>query len=102
MAVQRIQKLEKLVSEMVGDSGKPNLFFVTLEGQCILIARDFSIAHRTWVSISRGQRTKETTLEDRQTGIIASNGIEEMEDGTEKWMYHDDSRMHGFDPQAIY
>jgi hypothetical protein len=70
-APKRIAALERLVSDMIGDGKAPNLFFVTHGGNVILIARDFEVAYPVWQSISH-QRTAETSLEDRQTGVLAS------------------------------
>jgi hypothetical protein len=69
--MSRIAQLEKLASEMIGDGKSPNVYFVTVSGNVIAITINLSTAHQIWESVSN-QRSHETTLEDRQTGVIAS------------------------------
>ena len=88
----RVPELQKIPVDMVGDGGSPNVFFVTRQGDVQLISIDFEAAYSYWKSISR-QRDYETALEDRQHGVLASNGEEELEDGSIRWMRVDDTGM---------
>lgn len=90
MGLKRIGALEKLASAVIGDGKAPNLFFVSLEGNVILISRDFEIAYQVWKNIS-DQRVRETSLEDRQTGVLAS--VEPEEEGSKTLRRIDDTRM---------
>ena len=78
--------LEAFVSEMVGDDGSPNLYFVSIKGNCHLVTRDPHVAHEFWRKLPRHV---ETCLEDRQTGVLCSNEPEDDEPGSPlRW--HDD------------
>jgi hypothetical protein len=68
---KRIEALEAVARKLVGDGKSPNVFFVSLDGNIIMIALDFHLAYQKWKEIS-SQRTTETCLEDRQTGVLAS------------------------------
>ena len=68
---RRIQALEELPRNMVGDGGTPNLYFVTVKGNVLLISQDFEIAYRAWREFSFPAKM-ETGLEDRQVGVLAS------------------------------
>lgn len=72
----RIEQLEKLATAMVGDGKSPNIFFVGLRGNIIMITTDFDDAYAKWKSISN-QRKDQTSLEDRKTGVLASVEPEE-------------------------
>lgn len=93
--MKRIKQLDALATEMVGDGKKPNVFFVTQGGKVTTITRHFEVAHREWLKFAM-QRV-ESMLEDRQTGVIASAGIEPVFDhdandtGREAWQVRDDS-----------
>ena len=78
MAHKKIESLEAMAREMVGDGQSPNLFFVSIEGVIVTVTRDFGLAHRQWQSLSRSQ---ETALEDRKFGVICST---EPQDGNSK------------------
>lgn len=82
---QKIEQLEATARDMVGDGGTPNLFFVTLHGTVIMIARDGEAAHDYWVSLTRRNRC-ECALEDRQNGVICMAGTDEAG----RWEYFDD------------
>jgi len=63
------EKFEDMAREMVGDGGSPNVFFVSDEHGIFLITTDFDTAHEVW---TRLPTTRESSLEDRKTGTIAS------------------------------
>ena len=77
---KRIEPLEKVAQKLVGDGKSPNVFFVALDGNIILIALDFIVAYDKWKEISN-QKTTETSLEDRQHGVLASIEPESDERG---------------------
>jgi hypothetical protein len=90
----RLEFLEKLARDLVGDGKEPNLFFVSSNGNIILISRDFEAAYRKYREHAR-TRDHETALEDRKTGVIAS--VEPVSDEPDaKLIEHDDSRRFGF------
>ncbi len=87
----RLSFLEKLAREMVGDGKNPNLFFVSSEGNIILISRDFDVAYMKWRQHAE-RPDHESALEDRHTGVIAS--VEpESDDPDAKLIVIDDSEM---------
>lgn len=87
----KIRQLEVLASQMVGDGKKPNLFFVSTEKNGIVfISRYFPSAYEMWKQVSIGN-CQETTLEDRQNGVLCS--VEPEEEGSKKLIRHDDSNM---------
>jgi len=97
----KVKALNQLATEMVGDGKKQNVFFVTKEGNVVLIALDFNLAYHTWQGLAFSHI--ESALEDRATGIIASAGMEPQYDektddftGPERWEVRDDSRTFGF------
>ncbi len=90
----RVKRLNELASEMVGDGKKQNTFFVTMKGNVVMIALDFSQAHNYWRSIANTR--VESALEDRQTGVIASAGMEPSYTGPIRWIVCDDSLTFGF------
>lgn len=99
--MKKIAELNALATEMVGDGKKPNLFFVTHEGNVTMITRRFESAHREWRKFAN--QDVESMLEDRQTGVICSASMEpsynhETEDftGPERWTVYDDSVMFAF------
>lgn len=94
MPPKRIEKLEKFISESVGDGKAPNLFFVSVEGVNVLISRDFDVAYHEWLQLAM-PKNKETALEDRQTGVIASVEPESDDPGA-RLIKIDDSRTFKF------
>lgn len=90
----RLKFLEDLAREMVGDGKNPNLFFVSSEGNIILISRDFDVAYLKWKWHAE-RRDHECALEDRKTGTIASVEPESDEPGA-KLIRLDDSKSFGF------
>lgn len=76
----RIEALEALASEMVGDGQEPNWFFVTLQGDVVGVTQDFESAYSQWDRLSRQSPRVECALEDRLTGVLAS--VEPIDDGS--------------------
>jgi hypothetical protein len=69
---QKIEQLQTLARDMVGDDGKPDLFFVTDQGIVVTISRDFDTAHKHWEELARRSPRVECALENRRTGVLAS------------------------------
>lgn len=90
----RLKILNDLPVEMVGDGGSPNVFFVSLEGNVLLVSLDFNVAYHFWRLIS-SKKDRETSLEDRQHGTMAS--VEPLEEGSDKLIRidHTDMLYHG-------
>lgn len=84
--MKRVPALELLATNVVGDGGVPNLFFVSIEGVIITVTRTFSVAYDHWKSLPRD---KETALEDRKWGVICSTGA--REEGSSQLITIDDS-----------
>jgi len=74
----KIEILEKIPREMVGDGKSPNVYFVsTLKNGVVLITRDWELAYNYW----RGLPDEvQPSLEDRQTGVLCSVDPDETED----------------------
>lgn len=89
---KRIEALEAVARKLVGDGKSPNVFFVSLDGNIIMIALDFHLAYQKWKEIS-SQRTTETSLEDRQTGVLASIEPESDEPGAKLVRWDDTGDM---------
>lgn len=89
---KRIEPLEKVAQEMVGDGKSPNVFFVSRDGNIILISLSFVTAYEAWREISN-QRTTETALEDRQTGVLAAIEPESEHRGAKLVRYDDTGDM---------
>ena len=64
----QVKRLKELATEMVGDSGHPDLFFVTIEGNVRMITTEFKLAHDYWRSLPINI---ETSLTNRRDGFIA-------------------------------
>ena len=89
----RIEPMEAIAREMVGDGQIPNVFFVSefsnVDGPgLVMVTRDFNAAYTFWQSLPR---TCETSLEDRLVGVLCST--EPIEDGSKILRTIDDSRM---------
>jgi hypothetical protein len=86
--MERIELLEGLASQVIGDGQTPNLYFVTVQGNVVLVTREFDQAYDYWRYLPRNV---ETSLEDRLIGCICTT--EPIEDGSTQLVTHDDSRM---------
>jgi hypothetical protein len=78
----RVEALERLASELVGDGELPNLYFVSDHEGIILISQDFDIAHEAWQELPYD---KESSLEDRLSGVICSTSPRDDSDELETW-----------------
>jgi len=97
----KVEALNKLASEMVGDNGRTNVFFVTYEGNVVMITMLFEAAYTLWSNLKNAH--KDCTLEDRKTSVIAEAGLRpqfnpktDNFDGPIDWEVRDDSRHFGF------
>ena len=96
----KIKALNQLATEMVGDGKKQNVFFVCEQGNVVMITTDFDAAHSFWQNLACTR--VDSTIEDRQTGVICSAGPERDEDGDVltgtkyRWEVRDDSKHFGF------
>jgi len=85
---QKIEPLEALARDYVGDGKSPNLFFVTDQGTVVLISRDGETAYEAWRVLANRAPRLECALEDRKTGVLAS--VEPTEDGGVHLSRYDD------------
>ena len=81
----KVPELNALATEMVGDCKLPNVFFVTVKGNVIMVTTAGWKAHKFWLDLPH---SVETALEDRQNGVLCSN--EPEEDGSKNLVWHDD------------
>lgn len=91
----KIESLEKLARNMVGDGNSPNLYFVSDCGVCITITRNFSLAYQQWRALADRIPRIESALEDRKNGTIADVSPESDDSGA-KLIFTDSSRQFGF------
>lgn len=73
----RVEALETLARDMVGDGGTPNLFFVTDGGNVTMVSTEEENARAAWRALADRFPLRECALEDRQTGVLASVQPEE-------------------------
>lgn len=76
----RIEALETLARDMVGDGGSPNVFFVTDGPNVVMVTTDEEKARAAWRELADRFPMRECALEDRQTGVLAS--LEPQEEGS--------------------
>jgi hypothetical protein len=96
----KINQLEKLASELVGDGKRPNLFFVSVAGEVRLIARDFDLAYDAWRGLPYScglSPHAEVLLEDRLHGVICQTQleVERPDTGAKVRITIDDSKNFG-------
>jgi hypothetical protein len=77
-----MNNFNKQASEMVGDGQSPNVFFVTIGNNTFLMSSNFNEAYTVWLSLPIDL---DTTLEDRQYGVICSNETGEDYKGFRKY-----------------
>jgi len=83
----KIEALEALARDMVGDGKFPDVFFVSCEPHGLLmITPDFFAAYQFWRQLPRNV---ETALENRTFGCICTT--EPQEDGSTILVTYDDS-----------
>lgn len=100
--VQRIEALQALARDMVGDGKTPDLFFVTDRGAVVTVTTDFELASSHWEALSRQRPMMECVLEGRRYGVIASvdsgfNRLSEASKGYGEFdlYFGDDGRLYG-------
>src|SRR6185295_1454724 len=86
---KKIQELEALATNMVGDGRSPELYFVTDEGAVVMVSRWFRPAYDIWRYLSRQQPRRASALESRKIGLLASVGEDEEKPG--KLVIRDDT-----------
>lgn len=82
----RIDQLEALASDMIGDGQTPDVFFVTRKGNVILVTTEFDVAYERWEQLPRNQ---ESSLENRTWGCICT--VEPESDDSKRLIVVDDS-----------
>lgn len=87
-----VAALDQLARDYVGDGGSPNAFFVSVKGRVLMVSFDFLPAYQTWKAWS-SPIEEETTLEDRQHGVLASV---EPDEGTGRLRRFDMTTEFGF------
>lgn len=85
----RIEALETLASNLVGDGDKEDLFFVTDRGDVVTVTRNFWTAYNDWKQLSRRSPRVECSLENRTYGVICDVSSDEE---TETLCVRDDSQ----------
>jgi len=81
MKPKKINELEALASNLIGDGQSPNLYFVTDRGVVVTVTRSFEVAREEWKQLSRRSPRLECALEDRKVGVLASVEPESDEEG---------------------
>lgn len=89
---KKVEALDALPREMVGDGKRPNVFFVTDEGHIALISLDFEISYLFWKTLAARRPLIESALEDRLTGVIASVEPESDEPGARLMVWDNSGR----------
>jgi len=94
----RIRQFEDFARSIVGDGKAPNIFFVGIGGNVVLMTSDFDLAYDAWrsaASFARGTNIS-VVLEDRQNGTLADYDLHEYMDPVtektdERWDIVDDA-----------
>jgi hypothetical protein len=86
---KRIGVLEDFASITIGDDKAPNLYFVTDQGVLVTITRDFDVAYAHWQTLAQRAPRVESSLEDRQHGVLAS--VEPDEENSNRLIVIDDT-----------
>ncbi len=84
----RIEALETLASELIGDGQEPDLFFVTDRGNVCLLSVDGEQAYEAWLSLARRLPLTECSLESRTIGVLCT--VEPEEDNSPHLVCWDD------------
>ena len=87
--MKKIPELEELARTLVGDNKKPDMFFVSYDGNISLVTTDFNAAYHYWREITQKNRG-ETALENRTWGVICDRSP--VEEGSKKLATYDDHR----------
>ena len=88
----KIVELNELATKMVGDGKSPEVYFVTVKGNTILVATDAALVYGYWRSLASTR--VECTLESRKIGTIADAGYIDQDTPT-VWQVRDDSKRFG-------
>lgn len=83
----KIELLEAIARQMVGDGIRPNIYIVTRKGAVETITRHLPTAYARWRQIVRDSRD-ECALEDRLVGVLASR--EPDDDNSRRLVIFDD------------
>ena len=84
----KLEALETLARERVGDGQSPDLFFVTDQGTVVTVTRDYQIASTAWTRLAMAGRWQtECALENRTFGVLAS--VEPAEDDSDRMVVCD-------------
>lgn len=70
--MKRIEALEAIARDMVGDGQTPDVFFVSDEGRIVAIETDAQRAYDRWRELAARSPRKESALENRTYGVLAS------------------------------
>lgn len=89
MKPKKINELEALASNLIGDGQSPNLYFVTDQGVVVTVTRSLEVAHAEWKELARRLPRVECALEDRKTGVLASVEPESNEEGAKLRVFDD-------------
>lgn len=66
------ERLNDLASVFVGDGKDLNAYFVTDKGDVMMVTYDGDAAHAYWRQLAARLPLRESALEDRLTGVLAS------------------------------
>lgn len=85
----RLEILNQMARDMVGDGERPDVFFVSINGNVTTVTSSFRTAYEEWLRVSRTKKV-ETSLEDRVFGVIAS--VEPEDEGSSRLIRIDSSK----------
>ena len=85
-----VQRLNQLATEMVGDGGDPDVFFVTDKGNVVTVSTSYAVARAHWEKLRDRFPRAECALENRNYGVISS--VEPHEDDSTRLVVRDDDR----------
>lgn len=92
METTKIEVLQNLASQIIGDGSKSDMFFVTDQGVVVTVTRDFDTAYAHWKQLARRSPFVECALENRTVGVLASVEPDSDDDGA-LLEVRDDTRM---------
>ena len=95
--MKKIEVLEELARNIIGDGKTPDVFFVSDNGTIVTITTDFPTAYFAWESLKNAYPQRECALENRTWGVICA--VEPIEDGGTVLTVSDDS--YGFWQPAV-
>lgn len=83
----KIELLEAIARQLVGDGQRPNVYITTHKGLVVTVSRDRDTAYKHWHKLLEST-SDECALEDRLHGVLASR--EPDEDHSRKMVTYDD------------